>query len=284
MGFFSTPRVEAGGGPEPVGPRRPPPPAAAPRPAAPPGPPPPPLVADVVPHSPTPSLASQASIDDDDDLPLATAVLGAMPRGVEFDCRVAVFDNTVTLRGLFSKSDEAGTVTCAEGALHYACASERGRLALRDGRAAFRLEAGGGPPRRPTVAVLRTPRLHVAGEREWHFFEVAACVAAVNRRGRGDVAKRRSAGLSVERRTGRVVVTIFKEQGTRASIRELRLPPGLQVFVDTSAPVVYDLEPGTAVPLEPGRRNPLRTATVTVPPEPPLAVVDAGGAGAAKSP
>ncbi|KAH8073926.1 serine/threonine kinase [Aureococcus anophagefferens] len=111
---FSTPRVEAGGGPEPV-------------------------------------------IDDDDDLPLATAVLGAMPRGVEFDCRVAVFDNTVTLRGFFSKSDEAGTVTCAKGALHYACASERGRLALRDGRAAFRLEAGGGLPQRPTVAVLPKP-------------------------------------------------------------------------------------------------------------------------------
>ena len=139
-----------------------------------PPPPSPPAVPDARPAVPTSpsveSVASVLSVDEDDDLPLAQPVasLGAMPRGVEFGCRVAVYDNTVTFRGLFSATEEDGTISCDRGTLHYASASERGQIVLADGaHRSFRLEAGGGArERRTTVAVLRTPRSHCAGERE----------------------------------------------------------------------------------------------------------------------
>ena len=106
----------------------------------------------------------------------------------------------------------------------------------------------------------------------WHFKEVANCVVVVNRR-RGNTRKKRSVGFSVNA-ARRVVLTVFKEGGTRASIRDIVLPDMLQVFVDESAAAVYDPTPATAVPLDPHNRRTgaLRNARVQLPPEPPLAM------------
>ena len=71
------------------------------------------------------------------------------------------------------------------------------------------------------------------------------------------------------------MLTVFKEGGTRASIRDIVLPDMLQVFVDESAAAVYDPTPATAVPLDPRLNrgtSALRNARVQLPPEPPLAM------------
>ena len=148
----------------------------------------------------------------------------------EADATLTVFDNTITVRGFFAARAGAVHATCAGGVLRWRGADESG--ALRLDASSFRLVRGGGDPADTFAGCLQTPHRHAAGAREWQFthLELDAHVTTIARRGGRATVKRRAVGLA-----GAAVV-IFKADGRRSAIRELRLPPGVRVTVARGAP------------------------------------------------
>jgi len=148
----------------------------------------------------------------------------------EADATLTVFDNTITVRGFFAARAGAMHATCAGGVLRWRGADESG--ALRLDASSFRLVRGGGDPADTFAGCLQTPHRHAAGAREWHFthLEQDAHVTTTARHGGRATVKRRAVGLA-----GAAVV-IFKADGLRSAIRELRLPPGMRVTVARAPP------------------------------------------------
>ena len=162
----------------------------------------------------------------------------------EADATLTVFDNTITVRGFFAARAGAVHATCAGGVLRWRGADESG--ALRLDASSFRLVRGGGDPADTFAGCLQTPHRHAAGAREWQFthLELDAHVTTIARRGGRATVKRRAVGLAgaAVGLAGAAVglagaaVVIFKADGRRSAIRELRLPPGVRVTVARGAP------------------------------------------------
>ena len=159
------------------------------------------------------------------------------------DATLAVFDNSITSRGFFAARSQPARVTCEGGELRWESTDESG--ALRLDASSFRLVRGGASPT-SFAGSLQTPQRHAAGAREWRFahLELDAKVSLVPRRGRG-ISKRRAVGLA------RDAVVIFKADGKRSAIRELRLPPGMRATVARGAPPAPPPAPAEAPPEAP---------------------------------
>ena len=144
------------------------------------------------------------------------------------DATLAIFDNSITSRGFFAARSQPARVTCEGGELRWESTDERG--ALRLDASSFRLVRGGASPT-SFAGSLQTPQRHAAGAREWRFahLELDAKVSISPKRGRA-ISKRRAVGLA------RDAVVVFKADGKRSSIRELRLPPGIRATVARGAP------------------------------------------------
>ena len=159
------------------------------------------------------------------------------------DATLAVFDNSITSRGFFAARSQPARVTCEGGELRWAAADESGVLRLD--ASSFRLVRGGASPT-SFAGSLQTPQRHAAGAREWRFahLELDAKVSISPKRGRA-ISKRRAVGLA------RDAVVVFKADGKRSSIRELRLPPGIRATVARGAPPAPPPAPAEAPPEAP---------------------------------
>ena len=159
------------------------------------------------------------------------------------DTTLAVFDNSITSRGFFAARSQPARVTVNGGELRWESTDERG--ALRLDASSFRLVRGGASPT-SFAGSLQTPQRHAAGAREWRFahLELDAKVSITPKRGRA-ISKRRAVGLA------RDAVVIFKADGKRSSIRELRLPPGIRATVARGAPPAPPPAPAEAPPEAP---------------------------------
>ena len=159
------------------------------------------------------------------------------------DATLAVFDNSITSRGFFAARSQPARVTCEGGELRWAAADETG--ALRLDASSFRLVRGGASPT-SFAGSLQTPQRHAAGAREWRFahLELDAKVSITPKRGRA-TSKRRAVGLA------RDAVVVFKADGKRSAIRELRLPPGIRATVARGAPPAPPPAPAEAPPEAP---------------------------------
>ena len=159
------------------------------------------------------------------------------------DATLAIFDNSITSRGFFAARSAPARVTCEGGELRWESTDESG--ALRLDASSFRLVRGGASPT-SFAGSLQTPQRHAAGAREWRFahLELDAKVSLVPRRGRA-TSKRRAVGLA------RDAVVVFKADGKRSSIRELRLPPGIRATVARGAPPAPPPAPAEAPPEAP---------------------------------
>ena len=195
------------------------------------------------PDGPAPAAATSASVEPH-------AAPTADPDGAveAVDATLAIFDNSITSRGFFAARSQPARVTCEGGELRWAAADESG--ALRLDASSFRLVRGGASPT-SFAGSLQTPQRHAAGAREWRFahLELDAKFSLVPRRGKA-IAKRRAVGLA------RDAVVVFKADGKRSSIRELRLPPGIRATVARGRrrrrrPRPRGAPRGAAVPEEP---------------------------------
>ena len=159
------------------------------------------------------------------------------------DATLAIFDNSITSRGFFAARSHPARVTCAGGELRWESTDESG--ALRLDASSFRLVRGGASPT-SFAGSLQTPQRHAAGAREWRFahLELDAKVSITPKRGRA-ISKRRAVGLA------RDAVVVFKADGKRSSIRELRLPPGIRATVARGAPPAPPPAPAEAPPEAP---------------------------------
>ena len=159
------------------------------------------------------------------------------------DATLAVFDNSITSRGFFAARSQPARVTCEGGELRWESTDESG--ALRLDASSFRLVRGGASPT-SFAGSLQTPQRHAAGAREWRFahLELDAKVSITPKRGRA-ISKRRAVGLA------RDAVVIFKADGKRSAIRELRLPPGMRATVARGAPPAPPPAPAEAPPEAP---------------------------------
>ena len=159
------------------------------------------------------------------------------------DATLAIFDNSITSRGFFAARSQPARVTCEGGELRWESTDESGTLRLD--ASSFRLVRGGASPT-SFAGSLQTPQRHAAGAREWRFahLELDAKVSIVPKRGRA-ISKRRAVGLA------RDAVVVFKADGKRSSIRELRLPPGIRATVARGAPPAPPPAPAEAPPEAP---------------------------------
>ena len=159
------------------------------------------------------------------------------------DATLAVFDNSITSRGFFAARSQPARVTCEGGELRWESTDESG--ALRLDASSFRLVRGGASPT-SFAGSLQTPQRHAAGAREWRFahLELDAKVSIAPRRGRA-TSKRRAVGLAKD------AVVVFKADGKRSAIRELRLPPGIRATVARGAPPAPPPAPAEAPPEAP---------------------------------
>ena len=159
------------------------------------------------------------------------------------DATLAIFDNSITSRGFFAARSQPARVTVNGGELRWESTDERG--ALRLDASSFRLVRGGASPT-SFAGSLQTPQRHAAGAREWRFahLELDAKVSITPKRGRA-ISKRRAVGLA------RDAVVVFKADGKRSSIRELRLPPGIRATVARGAPPAPPPAPAEAPPEAP---------------------------------
>ena len=159
------------------------------------------------------------------------------------DATLAIFDNSITSRGFFAARSQPARVTCEGGELRWESTDESGTLRLD--ASSFRLVRGGASPT-SFAGSLQTPQRHAAGARDWRFahLELDAKVSLVPRRGKA-IAKRRAVGLA------RDAVVVFKADGKRSAIRELRLPPGIRATVARGAPPAPPPAPAEAPPEAP---------------------------------
>ena len=195
-----------------------------------------------------PTTAAAASTSADSDAASATAPPAAPAADTDgaveaVDATLAVFDNSITSRGFFAARSQPARVTCEGGELRWAAADESGVLRLD--ASSFRLVRGGASPT-SFAGSLQTPQRHAAGARDWRFahLELDAKVSIVPRRGRA-ISKRRAVGLA------RDAVVVFKPDGKRSAIRELRLPPGIRATVARGAPPAPAPAPAEAPPEAP---------------------------------
>ena len=190
------------------------------------------------PDGPAPAPAANAA---DAAPPVAMADPDGAVEAV--DATLAIFDNSITSRGFFAARSQPVRVTVNGGELRWESTDERG--ALRLDASSFRLVRGGASPT-SFAGSLQTPQRHAAGAREWRFahLELDAKFSLVPRRGKA-IAKRRAVGLA------RGAVVIFKADGKRSSIRELRLPPGIRATVARGAPPAPPPAPAEAPPEAP---------------------------------
>lgn len=197
--------------------------------------------------------------------------------------KLATYDNTITLRGLFTASSCWAKVWCTlEGAFHYTTArGEEGTVVLEDFDAFHvrRRERPRGKDGEP-AGFLRTPAAHSAGAREWCFRDLSMCTLTVRQR-RGRTVKRRQCGIADDAKTNCDQLVFFKADGKRASIRELSLPPGLELIIERRhgvPPPPPRADPQPAIRLHTSN-NPLRIrqANCQLPPPPQMArVLDDG--------
>ena len=190
--------------------------------------------------SPPPAAAASASAGVEPHAAPAADPDGAVEA---VDATLAVFDNSITSRGFFAARSQPARVTCGGGELRWESTDESG--ALRLDASSFRLVRGGASPT-SFAGSLQTPQRHAAGAREWRFahLELDAKVSIVPRRGKA-IAKRRAVGLT------RDAVVVFKADGKRSAIRELRLPPGMRATVARGAPPAPPPAPAEAPPEAP---------------------------------
>ena len=193
------------------------------------------------PDGPAPAPVAAASTS----APPAAPAERADPDGAveAADATLAIFDNSITARGFFAARSQPARVTCDGGELRWESTDESG--ALRLDASSFRLVRGGASPT-SFAGSLQTPQRHAAGAREWRFahLELDAKVSIVPRRGKA-IAKRRAVGLT------RDAVVVFKADGKRSAIRELRLPPGMRATVARGAPPAPPPAPAEAPPEAP---------------------------------
>ncbi len=195
--------------------------------------------------SPPPAAAASASAGVEPHAAPAADPDGAVEA---VDATLAIFDNSITSRGFFAARSQPARVTVNGGELRWESTDERG--ALRLDASSFRLVRGGASPT-SFAGSLQTPQRHAAGAREWRFahLELDAKVSLVPRRGRA-TSKRRAVGLAKD------AVVVFKADGKRSAIRELRLPPGMRATVARGAPPAPPPAPAEAPPR---RRRPPRS-------------------------
>ena len=190
--------------------------------------------------SPPPAAAASASAGVEPQAAPAADPDGAVEA---VDATLAVFDNSITSRGFFAARSQPARVTCEGGELRWESTDESG--ALRLDASSFRLVRGGASPT-SFAGSLQTPQRHAAGAREWRFahLELDAKVSITPKRGRA-TAKRRAVGLAKD------AVVVFKADGKRSAIRELRLPPGMRATVARGAPPAPPPAPAEAPPEAP---------------------------------
>ena len=190
--------------------------------------------------SPPPAAAASASAGVEPHAAPAADPDGAVEA---VDATLAVFDNSITSRGFFAARSQPARVTCEGGELRWEATDESG--ALRLDASSFRLVRGGASPT-SFAGSLQTPQRHAAGAREWRFahLELDAKVSLVPRRGRA-TSKRRAVGLAKD------AVVVFKADGKRSAIRELRLPPGMRATVARGAAPAPPPAPAEAPPEAP---------------------------------
>ena len=190
--------------------------------------------------SPPPAAAASASAGVEPHAAPAADPDGAVEA---VDATLAVFDNSITSRGFFAARSQPARVTCEGGELRWESTDESG--ALRLDASSFRLVRGGASPT-SFAGSLQTPQRHAAGAREWRFahLELDAKVSIAPRRGRA-TSKRRAVGLAKD------AVVVFKADGKRSAIRELRLPPGMRATVARGAPPAPPPAPAEAAPEAP---------------------------------
>ena len=197
-------------------------------------------------RGPTTAAAASTSVDSVAASASAPpAAPAADPDGAveAVDATLAIFDNSITSRGFFAARSQPARVTCEGGELRWESTDESG--ALRLDASSFRLVRGGASPT-SFAGSLQTPQRHAAGAREWRFahLELDAKVSLVPRRGRA-TSKRRAVGLAKD------AVVVFKADGKRSAIRELRLPPGIRATVARGAPPAPPPAPAEAPPEAP---------------------------------
>ena len=117
---------------------------------------------------------------------------------------------------------------------------------MRLDASSFRLVRGGASPT-SFAGSLQTPQRHAAGAREWRFahLELDAKVSIVTAARQGHIKKTR------RRPRARRGVVVFKADGKRSAIRELRLPPGIRATVARGAPPAPPPAPAEAPPEAP---------------------------------